>query len=129
MSCNESKIVLRAEFPHLQGKSRTEVYPYYLEILGEPKEVDEYDGEVDYFRYEGKYQPAHDYEGNRWGVDLVLHHESDYTTYIEWKSNGLSLDEFDQLANSMSQVFGVDKKLVRLPSYTWYNGADEPIKF
>jgi hypothetical protein len=129
MSCNETKIVLRAEFPHLHGKSRKEVYPFYQDILGEPNEVDEYDGEVDYFRYEGKYQPVHDYDNDRWGIDLILHHESDYKTYIEMNSNGLSLSEFDQLASSMSQVFGVDRKNVRLLSYTWYNGSDEPIKF
>jgi hypothetical protein len=129
MSCNITKIVLRAEFPHLQGKSRNEVYPFYLDILGEPSDIDEYDGKVDYFEYEGKYQPVHDYDNDRWGIDLILHHESDYKTYIEMNSNGLTLDEFNKLANSMSQAFCVDKYKIRIISYSWYSGADEPIRF
>lgn len=129
MSHTENKIVLRAEFPQLHGKSVTDVYPFYREILGEPSEMDEYEGEVFYFKHAGKYQAAHDYNNNRWGVDLVLHHKSDYTTYVGMKSNGLSLGEFDQLANTMPQMFEIDKSKVRLISYTWYNGGDEPIAF
>lgn len=129
MSCNETKIVLRAEIPRLKGKTMTEVYPFYLEILGEPNDLDEYDGEIEYFEYDGKYQPAHDYDSGRWGIDLVLHHKSDYKTYIEMESNGLTLDEFHKLAHEMSLKFTIDKYKVRLISYTWYNGADEPIKF
>jgi len=129
MSCNESKTVLRAEFPQLQGKTTNEVYPFYLEILGKPNEIDEYDDEVGYFSYEGKYQPAYDYDSKKWGIDLVLHHESDYNTYIKQETNGLSLKEFDTLAKSMTDVFGVDKDKVRLISYTWYNGSEEPISF
>jgi hypothetical protein len=129
VSCNESKTVLRAEFPRLKGKSRIEVYPFYLELLGEPDYKDEYDGVVEYFEYKGKYQPAYDYDTKRWGIDLVLHHESDYSTYIEMESNGLTLDEFHKLAHEMSLKFEIDKYRVRLISYTWYNGSDEPIKF
>lgn len=129
MSCNETKIVLRAEFPELKGKSKTEVYPFYQKILGEPDEIDMYDGEVDYFSYEGKYQPCHNYYQNRWGIDLVLHHESDYKVYIQMESNGISLDEFKKLADEMSKKFGVDKNEIRLMTYTWYNGTDEPIYF
>lgn len=129
MSCNESKTVLRAEFPKLKGKTRQEVYPFFLNLLGKPEEVDEYDGVVEYFYYEGKHQPVYDYDSKRWGIDLVLHHESDYKTYIEMESNGLTLDEFNKLAHDMSLKFEIDKYKVRLISYTWYNGADEPIKF
>ncbi|MBG9549752.1 hypothetical protein [Cytobacillus firmus] len=129
MSCNEKKVVLRAEFPQLQGKNRTEVFPFYKEILGVPSELDEYEGEVEYFEYEGKYQSAYDYNNKRWGIDWVLHHESDYKTYIEMRTNGVSLGDFEKMASAMSQIFGVDKSKVRLISYTWYNGVDEPIKF
>lgn len=129
MSCNESKTVLRAEFPQLQGKTRNEAFLFYKEILGEPTEVDEYDGEVEFFTYEGKYQPVYDYDKERWGIDLVLHHESDYNVYIANDMNGLSLEEFEKLANEMSQTFGVEKSKIRLMSYTWYNGVDERIYF
>jgi hypothetical protein len=129
MSCNESKTVLRAEFPRLKGKSRNEAYPFYVKFLGEPIEVEEWNGEVDYFRYDGEYQPVYDYDSKRWGIDLVLHHESDYNTYIEMKTNGLTLDEFNKLANEMSLKFEVDKYKIRLISYSWYNGSDEPISF
>jgi hypothetical protein len=129
MSCNETKTVLRAEFPRLKGKSINEVYPLYVQFLGEANEVEEWKGKVDYFRYEGKFQPVHDYDSKRWGIDLVLHHESDYNTYIEMETNGLTLDEFNKLANEMSLKFEVDKYRIRLISYTWYNGSDEPISF
>lgn len=129
MSCNESKTVLRAEFPRLKGKSANEVYPFYKKLLGEPSDIDEWRGEVDWFEYEGKYQPVHDYENDRWGIDLILRHESDYETYIEMESNGFTLDEFHKLAHEMSLRFEVDKYRIKLMSYTWYNGADEPIKF
>jgi hypothetical protein len=129
MSCNETKVVLRAEFPRLKGKTRQEVYPFYLELLGEPTDKDEWDGVVEYFSYEGKYQPAYDHDSKRWGIDLVLHHESDYNTYINMETNGLTLDEFHKLAHEMSIKFEVDKYKIRLISYTWYNGSDEPIQF
>lgn len=124
-------MVLRAEFPELKGKTKTEVFPIYKNLLGEPDEVDEYDGEVDYFRYDNdkKYRPAYQYKGKRWGIDLTLHHESDYKTYVELKTNGISLGEFETLAEEMAQKFGVDKSQIRLISYTWYNGVDEPVFF
>lgn len=125
----EYKTVLRAEFPELEGKSRTEVYPFYKDIIGEADELEDYDGEVEYFSYEGKYQPVHRYEKDRWGIDHVLHHESDYKTYIELKTNGVSLSEFEEMASKMSVKFGVDKSKIRLISYSWYNGSDEPIVF
>lgn len=129
MSCNETKIVLRAEFPQFQGKTRTEVFPFYKEILGEADEVNEWEGEIDYFKYSGKYQPAYEYKSKRWGVDWVLHHETDNKVYIEMKENGVSLADFEKMANSMSELFGIEKSNVRLTSYTWYNGVDEPISF
>lgn len=125
----ESKIVLRAELPELKGKNRTEVFPIYKELLGEPETLDEFDGEIEYFQYAGKYQAVQDYKENRWGIDLVLHHESNYRTYIEMETNGLSLEEFERLATEMAEKFNVDKKKIRLMSYSWYNGVDEPIFF
>lgn len=98
-------------------------------MLGEPETLDEFDGEIEYFQYAGKYQVVQDYKGNRWGIDLVLHHESNYRTYIEMETNGLSLEEFERLATEMSEKFNVDKKKIRLMSYSWYNGVDEPIFF
>jgi hypothetical protein len=129
MSCNESKIVLRSEIPRLKDKTYNEAFLYFKEILGEPNEIDEYDGEVEYFQYEGKLQPIFDYDSKRWGIDLVLHHESDYKTYIKMKSNGLTLDDFNSLANQISLQFSIDKYKIKLMSYTWYNGVDEPINF
>jgi len=129
MSCMESKVVLRAELPELKGKSRNEVYPVFVNLIGEADDIDEYEGEIEYFQYEGEIQPVYDYDSKRWGIDHVLHHESDYRTYIKMKSNGLSLKEFDELASQMEEKFGIDKSKVRLISYSWYNGGDEPINF
>lgn len=129
MSCNEYKTVLRSEIPQLKGKTYNEVYPFFVELLGEPDEKDEWDGEIEYFYYGGKYKPVYDYDTERWGIDLTLHHASDYKTYIQMETNGLTLGEFKSLAYEMSQKFGIDENKVRLISYSWYNGADEPIKF
>lgn len=125
----EEKIVLRAELPHLKGKTRNEVYPIFKDLLGEADELEEYEGEVEYFNYEGMYQPVCNYNGKRWGIDLVLHHESEYSTYIEMATNGLSLGEFENYAHEMAEKFGIDMYKVRYIGYSWYNGSDEPIQF
>lgn len=129
MSCNVSKIVLRAEFEELRGKSTTEVYPFYLKLLGKPLEVYYYKDEVEHFEYEGIYKPVYNYSTERWGIDLVLYHKSDYKVYVDMESNGLSLKEIEDLSNEMSVKFGVDKYKVRMISYTWYDNGDEPIHF
>ena len=105
------------------------MFPFYKNTIGNPSELDEYEGEVEYFEYNGKYQPSHQYKGDRWGIDMVLHHETDYDTKIEMQTNGISLAEFLTLSQEMENKFGIDKSQVRLISYTWYNGGDEPVFF
>ena len=132
MSYNETKSVLRAEIPQLKGKSRTEALEYFRQILGEPDDVDIWDGEVDFFEYEEKnhtYIPVEEYsygktDDDRWGGDLILAYSNDYG--VEEGDMNYSLEELSVLADKMARKFNINPKNIRLLSYTWYNGSDEP---
>lgn len=122
MSCVESKLVLRLELPFLKGKSNTEAYEYFKDILGEAEELDEWKGEVEYFNYQGKVQPITDYQGS-WGADYVLYDSSENMDY-----NG-SILEVNERAKEIASMFNMSEKDVKLFAYNWYNGGDEPVKF
>lgn len=128
MSCMERKTILRAKIPFLKDFSRNLVYEYFENILGKANEVEIWDDEIEYFRYDTEIQPVEDNEGN-WGVDYVFHHSSDYTTYIDNKSNGITLTEFQNKAFELANLFGIEPNSIKLMSYDWYNGGDEPISF
>lgn len=136
MSYNESKTVLRVEIPHLKGKGMKEAYEYFYPILGEPDDLDEWDGEIEYFSYYEKnhrfvpvdeYSYGRDATNDRWGVDLILSYGNDYGD-CNGKANH-SLGELRQLAEEMAEKFNVDPDTCRVVSYTWYNGGDEPREF
>lgn len=129
MSCNESKLVLRAEIPSLKGKSNSEALKFFRRILGEPSEIDEWNDEIDYFSYEGIIRPCHDYSSGRWGIEYILLHESDYNVYVEMDNIGATLEEINEIAGKLENMFNVNKDDVKLIYYTWYNGSDEPVKF
>jgi hypothetical protein len=136
MSYNESKTVIRVEIPHLRGKGNKEAYEFFYPILGEPDDVDEWDGEIEYFSYYEKnhrFIPVSEYSygrnaaNDRWGVDLIIAYDNDYN---EGKGRANhSLQELNELAGEMAEKFNVDPNRCRLVSYTWYNGGDEPIEF
>jgi hypothetical protein len=132
MSCMERKTTLRMEIPSLQGKDYTEAFEYFRNILGEPEELDldEETGEVYYFSYEGKFQPVYDYSNKKWGADLILYHSSDYKVYVSSDyERGVTLKEFNMLADELVGKFGGNKEDIKLLSYEWYNGGDEPVRF
>lgn len=136
MSYNESKTVLRVEIPHLRGKSNKEAYEYFLPILGEPDDVDEWEGEVEYFSY---YEKNHRFvpvsecsygrnaANDKWGVDLILAYGNDYNENIGDANH--SLGELHKLSLELADKFNIDPNTCRVVSYTWYNGGDEPIEF
>lgn len=136
MSYNESKTVLRVEIPELRGKSNKEAYEYFLPILGEPDDIDEWEGEVEYFSYyekNHKFVPVSEnsYSRNaandKWGVDLILAYGNDYNETIGEANH--SLGELQNLAQEMAEKFNIDPSRCKVVSYTWYNGGDEPIDF
>jgi hypothetical protein len=124
----EYKTVLRAEIPSLQGANKNTAYEYFKNILGEAPDVEDYDGEIEWFEYDGELQPIHDWDTKKWGIDLILKHTSDYKVKVknDYK-NGVTLTEFKELADRLVQKFGVNENQIRLISYDWYNGGDEPI--
>ena len=121
--------MLRVEITSLKGKSKSEALKFFRGILGEPSEIDEWDDEIDYFPYEGRIRPCHDYSSERWGVEYILLHESDYNVYVEMDNIGATLEEISEIAEKLENMFNVNKDDVKLIYYTWYNGSDEPIKF
>lgn len=135
MSCNESKTVLRAEIPSLRGKDRGEVYKYFKPIIGEADDVDEFEGIIDYFHYDER---NHDFvpvfemsygrgRDDKVGVDYILKYENDYG-FRRGKVNH-SIGELKKLSEMVGEKFNVSPDTVRIVSYTWYNGSDEPIIF
>ena len=129
MSHDVTKTVLRVELPELKGKSRDNVYPVYRDLLGDAPELDMYQGEVEYFSYDGVYRECCDVDSNRWGIERVLKMESEYRTEIAGSQNGYSMGELNEMAQEMAEKFNVDPNQVRLTSYTWYTGTDEPVRF
>ena len=134
MSYNESKTVLRFEIPHLRGKSCGEVYEYFKPIIGEADEVDEWNGEIDYFHYERHrplipvFEMTYDKsKDDKVGVDYILCYENDYGKR-QGKANH-SIAELTELSEKVAKKFGLDASMGRVVSYTWYNGGDEPIYF
>ncbi len=128
MSCNETKTVLRAEIEELKGKQYNEVY-IFLRGLGlrEPDDFVGDDDTVEWFHYEekaGEIVPVYDNEEKRWGIDLILGKSNDYSDRHDIST---SLDELQLKIAELKETFGDRKWSFR--SYTWYNGADEPIKF
>lgn len=93
-----------------------------------------WDGKVDFFEYSEK---KHDYipveelsygktDNDRWGVDYIIAYGSDYDHIGDVN---YSLKEISEFAKKLADKFNVDINSIRLLSYTWYNGADEPIYF
>lgn len=114
----DKQIVLRAEIPQLRYKDRTEIYLFFKDVLGDPIKIDEYDGTVIYFEYEGIYQPVWEHKTKKWGVELIL------DMGIKKKSGayeGISISEINTLSDSFSKMFGVLKEDIKLISYDKLN--------
>lgn len=130
MSCMESKMVLRVEIESLKGNSYDEAYPYYKSFLGEADEVEEWEGNVEFFTYEKskhEFIPVLEYGEQRWGIDYIL----DYH-YDGRRRNGKSaytLSEIISATERICRTFNVSNDNVKLISYEWYNGGDEPVSF
>lgn len=130
MSENIHKNGFRVLIRSLKGKSKDDALEYFRSVLGEPDEIDEWNGKIEYFNYNGKYQPRQEFSyksGNKnenWVVDYVLsegpeHENSEF--YI-------NLIDMTENIKELAQKFNVNENDIILFSYTWYNGADEPVE-
>jgi len=125
MSYNETKLAIRLEIKKLRCKSEHEAYLYFREIFKrEPDDID-YDENniVNYFYYDSsEFEIVRD-DNNRWGIDYNLHCGEEHETAI------INMELIDKLVDNICDTFNVYRYECKLVSYTWYNGADEPILF
>lgn len=135
MSCEVTKTALRAEIPALKGKTIAEAYAFFQPIVGEPDDIDHEEGTVDFFVYEGEKHRIAPVKGlsdksgeeNRWGIETILSYENGYGK--EFGKEVHTLQELAVIGKEFIEVFGAKEEDIRLYSYTYYTGADEPIKF
>lgn len=62
------------------------------------------------------------YENKRYVLDYIIGEARD-----DYLDELVSLSEINNIANSLCEVFNVDKESVLLHTYGWYTGVDEPI--
>jgi hypothetical protein len=131
MSENVCETLLVMEIADLRGKTATGVLPYFREKLGEPDELDEYNGKVHYFDYTGELKPVC---GNRqgknyWGIAYVINKE---TESYESESNIFCLGDLLTVAKDKFFVFfnkTITEKDIIFADLHWYNGVDPPDVF
>ena len=125
MSSMESKAVLRLEVESLYGKNNHEAYQILKDIIGEAEEVYlNSDNTVDVFFYEGKYDVLSN--DDRWYIDLVLNRS------VQWGDEEPLVENIHTIMNKaqeLSLLFNEDISKIRLVSYQWYNGVDEPVYY
>ena len=124
MSCDVNVSLMRLKIDELTGSNGREAYLFFKDKIGEPDDFYDYgDDEVD-FHYNGEknYYDVKNF-GQNWYADFVFHHSTD-----DHYSNDmcLTLAQLHVQAQSMAEKFGGKFEDVRVCSYTWYNGADEP---
>lgn len=130
MSCMESKMALRVEIENLKGSTYDEAYPYFKAFLGEADEVEDWEEKIEYFHYDKlkhEFVPVLQYNGKRWGIDYILHHY--YNGTIKKGKTEYTLTEINAATERICQLFNVSKDEIKLVSYEWYNGGDEPVTF
>lgn len=127
MSEMEYKMVLRAKLPHI--RNREDHLELFHSVLGEPAEIEEYAGKVEWFTYErwqdrGKHYPKYvniDHDGV-FGVECVLQRGTPDAADFS-----VSLRDLRRLWNKMCKDFAIEHSDVHLHTYSWYNGVDEPV--
>lgn len=131
MSETKSKCGYRVPIEFLRGKNWTEALAYFRPLIGEPEDVDEFEGEVQYFSYadNAKYRGCEEdnngeYESKNdgWFIDMTL--EEDYG--YESADLHLTFGEIEKNVSELSEKFGADKSEIMVFGYSWYNGVEEP---
>jgi hypothetical protein len=124
MSEDVTKTCIRLPLPELDGKTWQERFDFIKPILGEPSEVDEWEGEVTYFKYDG-YDFVYTYKTNKFAVDKVF---KDCVSY-EHPGLSMSLADLTDEAEGFAMRFGKRAKDCLVVALTYYNGCDEPVEF
>jgi hypothetical protein len=128
MSFTEYKTVVRAKIKELNGADTRTALDFFKERIGEPEEIDEFDGEIEWFRYKddaGCFTPVS--RNKEWGIDFVIAHSNAYNG--DPQDVNLSLEEIEEYMKRLVLRIGVNLSDCRLVIYSWYNGVDEPIHF
>jgi len=129
MSENVTNFSIRAHIPELDSYSAKEALNFFRKRLGEPDDVDEYKGEVDYFNYDyAKHDlvPVYSSDENKWGIEHIFVKTFPYD--IDTIQISISdLEKWDQKIRDKFPHVNIGPLLVC--SYTYYNGTDEPISF
>jgi len=143
MSSNVFTYGIRGRIPQLNGADTTAALAFFRPLIGEPEDIDELDGVVNYFYYDDYASPyskesqsrKREYQAVRnetykqkdpgWGVQKSFHSMSDEAGPTEML---LSLEFIQDEINKMAKRFGLDPSLIIVYSYSWYNGSDEPIE-
>ena len=122
MSDLESRMVIRGRVRSLDKATDEQALLFFRDKLGEPDELDEYDGYVwfQYDRNKHEYTPIHCKGG--WAIDYNIkdlgdqYHPHFFIDFQTLKEITIKMrDKFNILLNDIS-----------FQSYTWYNGVDEP---
>lgn len=138
MSFYEHKMVLRVEIPELKGKNHAETYDYFLSKLGEPKDVEKYNGEIEWFSYGKKtggfkeaFEMTYKTKGNddKVGVEYVLGYKHETDLNGDGFKENIPVHKIQELTQQMVELFGVDPSTVGLFVYSWYNASDEIVEF
>jgi len=125
MSTMEYKVCLRVALPGIKNKQ--EHHKWFVEHVGEPTSVEEYNGKIEYFtyRYDDNYKPIPhtgpflspcDDDGI-YGVEMVISWTKDEGEMVE-----LSKEKLDILFSGMEALPGIGGT-IKLHSYSWYNGG------
>jgi hypothetical protein len=123
MSEEITKNVIRFRIPQLKGKSVQEAFDFFTNTIGEPEEIDKYDGELEYFNYKEKYS-VHE-KNDEWYFDIVLSTSESYDNYF-----CMTFRDLLETTEEISEKFEIlDIENINILCYTWYTGVDEPINF
>lgn len=126
MSHTVFKVAILGHIKGLDGKSRAEVLPVFRAKLGEPSEVDEFDGTTCWFEYDDSDQkivPAYSHEQKRWGLRCVF--ESDQECDLDFS---FSIGYVHKVQKEMRELFPSIGSVI-IHAYSWYTGVDEPVIF
>ena len=128
MSCMESKFALRAEIKELEGASYHDAYNYFINKLGEPSEVEDWEDKIEFFTYdknEHDIVPILDYSTKRWGIDYLLQYSYDGEMIKGLRS--FSINDLLSKMKILEEKFNVSTDEISIVNYEWYNGSDEPV--
>ena len=150
MSTDVFKVVYRMRIPQLRGADPAHALEFFKDILGSPRNIDRFQGEIQGFTYQAGQltslpdnptefldflNPVHAYPPPWWGLDLILCEakvsENIYRGLSPHMIEGSGGVDVRDLAFRLKKR-GIPPRIAnsgRIHAYTWYNGVEEPIEF